>query len=168
MGSEIDAAKLFSALEKHTENYQHEPEEIRGDFRNWLGTLKAARFPRYPKQEAPRLSGTCERQATVRQKFGDSEGDKLSVTIVEVNYGPGESSPPQSHPCPVIGYVLEGTLRTQVKGEPEAIYKAGESFYEARNAVHMVSGNASDKERARLLAYFVCDQHSPLSVAAPE
>jgi len=95
-------------------------------------------------------------------------GDKLSVTIVEVNYGPGESSAPHSHPCPVIGYVLEGTLRTQVKGEPEAIYKAGESFYEAPNGVHVVSANASDKGRAKLLAYFVCDQHGPLSVAVPE
>ena len=95
-------------------------------------------------------------------------GDKLSVTIVEVNYGPGESSEPHSHPCPVIGYVLEGTLRTQVKGEPEAIYKAGESFYEAPNGVHLVSANASDKDRAKLLAYFICGQHAPLSVAAPE
>jgi quercetin dioxygenase-like cupin family protein len=95
-------------------------------------------------------------------------GDKLNVTIVEVNYGPGESSAPHSHPCPVIGYVLEGTLRTQVKGEPEAIYKAGESFYEAPNGVHMVSANASDKEPARFLAYFVCDQHEPLSVTVPE
>jgi len=92
-------------------------------------------------------------------------GDKLSVTIVEVNYGPGESSAPHSHPCPVIGYVLEGTLRTQVKGEPQAIYKAGESFYESPNGVHVVSANASDKEQARLLAYFVCDQREPLSVA---
>src|ERR1700690_813231 len=66
-------------------------------------------------------------------------GDKLSVTIVEVNYGPGESSEPHSHPCPVIGYVLEGTLRTQVKGEPEATYKAGESFYEGPNGVHLIS-----------------------------
>ncbi len=95
-------------------------------------------------------------------------GDKLNITIVEVNYGPGESSEPHSHPCPVIGYVLEGTLRTQVKGEPEAIYKAGESFYEAPNGVHLVSANASDKERARLLAYFICDQHAPLSTTAPE
>ncbi len=95
-------------------------------------------------------------------------GDKLNVTIVEVNYGPGESSEPHSHPCPVIGYVLEGTLRTQVQGEPEAIYKAGESFYEAPNGVHLVSANASDKVRARLLAYFICDQHAPLSTAAPE
>ncbi len=95
-------------------------------------------------------------------------GDQLSVTVVEVNYGPGESSTPHSHPCPVIGYVLEGTLRTQVKGEPEAIYKAGESFYEAPNGVHQVSANASDKDRAKLLAYFVCDQHGVLSTAIPE
>ena len=95
-------------------------------------------------------------------------GEQLSVTVVEVNYGPGESSTPHSHPCPVIGYVLEGTLRTQVKGEPLAIYKAGETFYEAPNGVHLVSANASDKERARLLAYFVCDEHSALSVDVPQ
>jgi quercetin dioxygenase-like cupin family protein len=95
-------------------------------------------------------------------------GDKLSVTVVEVNYGPGESSTPHSHPCPLIGYVLEGTLRTQVQGEPEAIYKAGESFYEPPNGVHLVSANASDKEPTKLLAYFVCDQHTALSVDVPD
>jgi quercetin dioxygenase-like cupin family protein len=95
-------------------------------------------------------------------------GDKLTVTVVEVNYGPSESSPPHRHPCPVIGYVVQGTLRTQVKGEPEAIYKAGQSFYEAPNGVHLVSANASDRERTKLLAYFVCDQHTALSVDVPD
>lgn len=95
-------------------------------------------------------------------------GDKLTVTVVKVNYGPGESSTPHSHRCPVIGYVVEGKLRTHVEGEPEAIYKAGENFYEAPNGVHLVSANASDKERAKLLAYFVCDNHMPLSVEVPE
>lgn len=95
-------------------------------------------------------------------------GDKLRATVIEVNYGPGESSAPHSHPCPVIGYVVEGTLRTQVKGEPVAIYKAGESFYEAPNGVHLISANASDKLPLKLLAYFVCDHDAPLSVEAPE
>jgi quercetin dioxygenase-like cupin family protein len=95
-------------------------------------------------------------------------GNNLTVTTVEVNYGPGESSTPHSHPCPVIGYVVEGTLRTQVKGEPEAIYKAGESFYEAPNGIHLMSANASDKEPAKLLVFFVCDAHTPLSVDAPQ
>ncbi|MGA8223187.1 MAG: cupin domain-containing protein [Candidatus Acidiferrales bacterium] len=95
-------------------------------------------------------------------------GGKLRATVVKVNYGPGESSAPHGHPCPVIGYVVEGTLRTQVKGEPVAIYKAGESFYEATNGVHLISANASDKLPLKLLAYFVCDRDAPLSIAAPE
>jgi quercetin dioxygenase-like cupin family protein len=95
-------------------------------------------------------------------------GDKLSVSVVEVNYAPGESSMPHTHLCPVIGYVLEGTLRTQAKGEPETIYKIGESFYEAPNGVHLVSANPSHTTSTKLLAYFVCDHDTPLSVAVSE
>jgi quercetin dioxygenase-like cupin family protein len=95
-------------------------------------------------------------------------GDRLSTTVVEVTYGPGGSSPPHRHPCPVIVYVVEGTVRTQVKGEPEAIYRAGEVFYEEPNGVHLVSANGSDKEPARFIATFTCDQETPLSIAVPE
>jgi quercetin dioxygenase-like cupin family protein len=84
-----------------------------------------------------------------------------------VNYSPGESSAPHTHPCPVIVYVLEGSLRTQVTGQPEAVYKAGQSFYEAPNGVHLVSANASKTDRARFLAYFVCDHEAPLSSKMP-
>src|ERR1700722_10139908 len=95
------------------------------------------------------------------------DGGKLQAKIVEVTYGPGESSAQHSHPCAVIGYVLEGAVRMQVKGEPEAIYKAGQSFYEAPNGVHAVSANASKTERARFLAYFTCDRETPLTVPVP-
>jgi quercetin dioxygenase-like cupin family protein len=95
------------------------------------------------------------------------DGTHLKATLVEVNYGPGESSEPHTHPCPVIVYVLEGSLRTQVTGQPEAIYKAGQSFYEAPNGVHLVSANASKTDRARFLAYFVCDHEAPLSSKLP-
>jgi quercetin dioxygenase-like cupin family protein len=93
-------------------------------------------------------------------------GEHLKATLVEVNYGPGESSAAHSHPCPVIGYVVAGALRTQVRGESEVVYQAGESFYEAANGVHVVSANASQTQPAKLVAYFVCDHEAPLSVAA--
>jgi quercetin dioxygenase-like cupin family protein len=96
------------------------------------------------------------------------DGGHLEAKLVEVTYGPGESSQPHSHPCAVIGYVIEGAVRMQVKGEPEAIYKAGQSFYEAPNGVHAISANASKTQRARFLAYFTCDHESPLTVAVPE
>jgi quercetin dioxygenase-like cupin family protein len=100
------------------------------------------------------------------------DGDHLKAILVEVNYGPGEASLPHPHPCAVIGYVIEGAIRTQVKGQPEMICKAGESFagesfYETRNGVHLVSANASSTEPAKLLAYLICDHDTPLSVPVP-
>jgi quercetin dioxygenase-like cupin family protein len=96
------------------------------------------------------------------------DGNHLRATVVEVRYGPGESSPHHSHPCSVVGYVVEGAIRTQVKDEPEAIYKAGQAFYEAPNGIHEVSANASQTEPATFIAYFVCDRDTPLSIDVPE
>jgi len=95
------------------------------------------------------------------------DGARLKATVVEVNYGPGESSAPHSHPCPVIGYVVAGAIRTQVKGGQETIVKSGESFYEAPNGIHLVSANASRTAPAKLIAYFVCDHDAPLSTPVP-
>jgi quercetin dioxygenase-like cupin family protein len=96
------------------------------------------------------------------------DGDHLKATVVEVHYAAGESSPPHSHPCAVIGYVIAGALRTRAGSEPEAIYRAGEGFYEAPNLVHELSANASQTEPATFLAYFVCDHDAPLSTDVPE
>ncbi len=118
----------------------------------------------------PQTNGStpARTRAVTVQELPRMDGSHLKVTLVEVNYGPGEYSHPHSHPCPVIGYVIEGAIRIQVKGQPEAIYRAGESFYELPNGVHQVSANASDKEPAKFLAYFVCDHEAPLSSPVSE
>jgi len=117
---------------------------------------------------AKTFAGRAERGGLVlSHALPQMDGNHLVVKVVEVNYGPGESSAAHSHPCPVIGYVAQGALRFQVKGEAETTYKAGESFYEAPNGVHAVSANASQTEAAKLIAYFVCDHEGPLSVAPP-
>lgn len=91
------------------------------------------------------------------------DGDHLKTTVLEVNYGPGESSTPHSHPCAVTGYVIQGAIRTQVEGQAETVVKTGESFYEAPNEMHLISANASQTEPASFLAFFVCDHDAPLS-----
>jgi quercetin dioxygenase-like cupin family protein len=109
--------------------------------------------------------------AHVRPVFSQAlpqlDGSRLHVTTVEVTYPPGGSSAPHSHPCPVIGYVLKGAVRMQVKGGALSIYKAGDSFYEAPNGIHLVSENVSAKEPATFLAYFICDHAAPLSAKVP-
>jgi quercetin dioxygenase-like cupin family protein len=95
------------------------------------------------------------------------DGGRLTAHLVEVTYAPGQASATHSHPCAVIGFVIEGAVRMQVKGEPEAIYKAGESFYEAPNGIHAISANASKTKPARFLAYFTCDHETPLTMPKP-
>jgi len=96
------------------------------------------------------------------------DGAHLKASVVEVHYGPGESSPQHSHPCSVVGYVVDGAIRTQVKGEREATYQAGEAFYESPNSLHQVSANASQTQSATFIAYFVCDHDTPLSINVPQ
>jgi quercetin dioxygenase-like cupin family protein len=67
----------------------------------------------------------------------------------------------------VIGYVLKGAVRMQVKGGAPSTYKAGESFYEAPDGIHLISENVSAKEPATFLAYFICDHSAPLSANVP-
>jgi quercetin dioxygenase-like cupin family protein len=101
------------------------------------------------------------------QRLPEMNSKQLKASLVEVSYGPGESSTPHSHPCPVLVYVLEGAVRTQVKGGMETVYHVGESFYEAPNGVHLVSANASATSPAKMLAYFLCDHDAPLSSSVP-
>ena len=122
--------------------------------------------------QAPAASvngATRDRARIVFSKsLSNMNGERLKAVVLEVRYGPGEASSPHSHPCAVIAYVVEGALRTQVQGEPEMIYKAGESFYEAPNGVHLVSANASSTEPAKFVACLICDRDAPISVDVPE
>ena len=104
---------------------------------------------------------------TFTQALPPLHGDRVKVSLVEVTYAPGGSSPPHSHPCPVVGHVIEGSVRMRVKGEPERTFGVGESFYEPPDGVHLVSANASKSRAAKFIAFFVCDRDTPLSVVAP-
>lgn len=87
-------------------------------------------------------------------------GKSLKAVLVE--YGPGGYSPAHTHPKSAFIYatVLEGVIRSQVKGEPVETYKAGQSFSELPGQVHEVSSNASKTKSAKLLAVFVVDTNA--------
>lgn len=113
------------------------------------------------------------RGAQVRDVFSHNlppmNGKDLTVKVSEVTFAPGASSAPHRHPCPVVVYVLSGAMRMQVKGQPAGIYKAGETFFETPNDIHLVSANASKTKPAKFLAYFVCEGHpSKMVIPAPD
>ena len=84
-------------------------------------------------------------------------GKSMKVQLVE--YAPGVSSLPHTHPDSSFIYatVLEGAIRSKINDNPEQVYHAGENFFEVPGDHHRVSANASDTQPMRMLAVFVVD-----------
>jgi len=82
-----------------------------------------------------------------------------SLVAVEVSYPPGGASAPHHHSDSafIYAYVVSGQIASQVEGQPEHVYRAGECWYETPGAHHLISRNASNTKPAKLLAVFVVD-----------
>ena len=86
------------------------------------------------------------------------------VTMITVEYPPGEADPVHRHNAQGLIYVLEGTVVMQVRGGKEVTLKQGQTFYEAPDDVHVVGRNASKTMPAKLLAILVKEKGAPLLV----
>jgi quercetin dioxygenase-like cupin family protein len=105
-----------------------------------------------------------ERQIIFAHDLPNVPGDRLTSLIV--SYPPGASSAPHHHAASAFTfvYVLSGTVRSQVEGEPLQVYKTGEHWFELPGAHHVVSGNASNTEPASILVVFVARAGDELTV----
>lgn len=117
-----------------------------------------------PSLAAQQAETRPQSRLVMAQPLPRLDGSRLEVKVVEVTYAPGAASTPHRHPCPVVGYVLEGELRSHVKGRADTVYRAGETFFEGPDDVHLGARSASTERPARLLATFTCDRETPLSV----
>jgi quercetin dioxygenase-like cupin family protein len=126
-------------------------------FWSTLGALLGAAAYAAAQQAAPREPASGQRvKVLLEQALAEKlDGQETKVTLVEVEKAPGHASAAHRHPGPVVGYVLEGELESQVEGQPLKTYRKGEVFYEPARALHAVSRNPSRDAPARFLAFFV-------------
>ena len=82
--------------------------------------------------------------------------------MIAVEYPPGASDPAHRHDAHGFLYVLEGTIVMQVKGGKELTLKAGQTFYEGPNDVHVVGRNASQSEPAKFVVFLVKNKNAPV------
>jgi quercetin dioxygenase-like cupin family protein len=101
------------------------------------------------RSEAPAASGI---EAIYERDLPPVSLSGWQVTVLELTFPPGTTSPKHAHPGFILGYILEGEYRFQLEGEPEKVLSTGDVFYEAPGSVHLPSGNASIKRSARILA----------------
>ena len=86
------------------------------------------------------------------------------ASMITVEYAPGASTPPHTHPADIFVYVLQGAVEMQVAGGELKLLKQGDTFYEKPSDRHVVSRNASNTERAKFLVMSVKDKGAPLLV----
>jgi quercetin dioxygenase-like cupin family protein len=80
-----------------------------------------------------------------------------SADICEIRMEPGQQGGRHLHPCPVLGYIVEGVAVYQVEGESAQTLPAGSAFYEPANAVIANFGNASQIEPMTFVAFYLLD-----------
>ena len=102
--------------------------------------------------------------ASVRLLFSkdlaDAPGKELSMIAVE--YPPGNADPVHTHHAQALVYVLEGSIVMQVRGGKPVALTPGQTFYEGPDDVHIVGRNASETAPARLLVFLVKDKGAPI------
>lgn len=105
-----------------------------------------------------------EVKTLVTKDLTGAAGQEAIVLMVE--YGPGDSEPVHRHNAQAFVYVLEGSVVMQVKGQPPVTLKAGDTFYEGRDDVHLVGRNASRTNRARFVVFLVKEKGAPVAMPA--
>lgn len=109
-------------------------------------------------------ANAAEEHAVVKELMTRAlpEAPGKEVLMITVEYPPGAVDPVHRHDAHAFIYVLEGTIVMQVKGGKETTLKAGQTFYEGPNDVHVVGRNASSTEPARFVVVFVKKAGAPI------
>ena len=66
------------------------------------------------------------------------------------------------HPCPVFGYIVEGTAQFQIEGQPVQPLPAGSAFHEPADTVIADFSNASDSEPMTFVAFYLLNGNQDL------
>ncbi|HEY2708222.1 MAG TPA: cupin domain-containing protein [Caulobacteraceae bacterium] len=77
------------------------------------------------------------------------------VSVVRLDFEPGQITGRHLHPMPVIGYVIEGSFVVQVEGEEAQRFGVGQSVCEPAGRVMARFDNASATEPAAAIVHYL-------------
>lgn len=84
------------------------------------------------------------------------------ATALRVDFAPGATSRPHSHPGPVFVVVVAGQVESALDGGAVQRFTAGDAWYEAPGQLHRITRNASQTAPATLVAWLLSDGQAPL------
>jgi quercetin dioxygenase-like cupin family protein len=90
-----------------------------------------------------------------------------TVDVREIVLQPKQMTGLHRHPCPVISYVVEGTIKFQIRGEKMQVIHAGQVCYEPAGAIIEHFDNASDRATAKFIPYYLLNGQKELIEMLP-
>jgi quercetin dioxygenase-like cupin family protein len=101
---------------------------------------------------------------TILQK-ADVPGSNLELIYANVEIAAGFKAGRHFHPGVVMAQVVEGEFWLHLDGQPEKVFRAGESLTVPDRAVH--NEGAQGTTAAKLTAVYVLEKGKPLASPAP-
>jgi quercetin dioxygenase-like cupin family protein len=77
------------------------------------------------------------------------------VEIKQIDFAPGQKTGLHRHPCPVVGYIAQGTILFQVEGQPPKSLSAGDAWFEPASGKILHFDNASSQDPATFIAFYL-------------
>ena len=118
----------------------------------WIGVvgLCAAQQPTFKRTELQR---------------GDLSAGPREAVQAAVEFQPAGTSGKHTHPGEELGYILEGTLRFEIDGQPARMLKAGDYFMVPMGKVH--SATNVGPGGAKVLATYIVEKGKPIATPVP-
>src|ERR1700734_3312304 len=91
-----------------------------------------------------------------------------SVDVREITFAPGQRTGRHRHPCPVVGFIVEGSAVLEVDGDRPQEVPAGSSFYEPAEKVILRFDNASASAPMKFIAHYLLNGNQELIEMLPE
>lgn len=87
-------------------------------------------------------------------------GSNYEVVFGITELAAGHKAGRHSHPGPLLVYVTEGEFWYHVDGQPEKVYKVGDSFEVPHSAIH--AEGAVGSKSAKVMVVFIVEKGKPL------
>jgi quercetin dioxygenase-like cupin family protein len=86
--------------------------------------------------------------------------------LLELNFTPDRSAQAHRHPGFILGYVIDGQMRTAINHEADQIVPAGGTFFEPHGALHTAFGSANPEAPVHAVAFMVVPKGSRSTIPA--
>jgi quercetin dioxygenase-like cupin family protein len=79
------------------------------------------------------------------------------VEIKRIELAPGQAAGLHQHPCPVVGYIVDGIIDFQIEGESAHRLTRGDAFFEPNRVRIAHFDNASRTDPAIFVAFYLLE-----------